>query len=100
MINQIFVEYENPSKAIAVRKILTVVMACVPNFLISLSENKLEMIVPAETIMEISPIKDRGTLISACMMGHADPNSESGRPKLINAKYIIAISSVYMVTFL
>ena len=92
-----FLEYENPSKAIAVRKTLAVVTILVPNLLVSLYENKLERIVPPEITMDIIPINEIEAPISRYIIGQADPKSESGNPKLINARYIIAISRVYMI---
>jgi hypothetical protein len=47
-------------------------------------------------IMEMIPAKDMGTLICVCMEGHAEPRSESGSPRLINAKYIIASKKEYI----
>ena len=41
--------------------------------------------------IEITPAKESGAEISACIIGHAAPISESGKPRLINATYITAI---------
>jgi hypothetical protein len=85
---------ENPKSAKAVIKTLTATILPEPNFLFSLSLKKLEMIVPTEIIIEIMPAKDTGTLILSCKTGQAEPRSESGNPRLINAKYIITKSKL------
>ena len=87
-INNIVSEFENenPSKAIAVRNTLIVVMTLVPNLRVNLSENKLEMIVQKDITMEIIPIYEIGAPISLCKMGQDDPSSVSGSPRLIKAK--------------
>ena len=48
-------EYENPTNAAAVIATLTAVTTPVPNFLINLSLNKLEIIVPPAIIILITP---------------------------------------------
>ena len=48
-------DMENPNNALAVRKTLIAVTSPAPNFLVTLSENKLETIVPAEIIIDIIP---------------------------------------------
>ena len=58
----------------------------VPNRCINLPLNKLEIIVPPQTIIDIIPALENPTDKSACITGHAEPNNESGNPKLINAK--------------
>ena len=83
-------EIENPNKAIAVNKIETPVIMLVLNFRFNLSENKLEIIVQPEMIIVTMPIYEISTENSLCITGHADPSKESGRPRLMNAKYIIA----------
>ena len=55
----------------------------VPNFLITLLLKKLEIIVPPVTRIEITPAYDIGTPKSPCIAGHAEPNTESGKPRLI-----------------
>ena len=42
--------------------------------------------VPPEMIIVTIPAYEIGTPNCGCMTGHADPSSESGSPKLINAK--------------
>ena len=56
----------------------------VPNRRITRVLSRLEITVPQEMIMEITPAKDRGTPRSRWMAGQADPKRESGRPRLIN----------------
>ena len=46
---------ENPNSAIAVSRVLRAVTSPVPNFLVSLSEYRLETIVLAEIIIDIIP---------------------------------------------
>ena len=76
---------EKPNKAIAVRNTLTTVTIRVPNFLVSLSDRILEIIVPPEMTMETIPIKEIGTFRSLCITGQPEPRSESGSPRLIKA---------------
>ena len=71
----------------------------VPNFLVSLSLNKLDVIVPPLIIMEIIPAYDNGAENSTRMTGHAAPNSESGKPKLIKLTYIIVINNPNITPF-
>ena len=68
-----------------VRNTLATVTIRVPNFRVSLSEKRLEIIVPPEIIIVIMPIKETGTPNSRCITGHPDPRSESGKPRLIKA---------------
>lgn len=68
---------EKPKRAIAVRKTLITVTIRVPSFLVSLSENKLDIIVPPDIIMETIPIKETGTFKSLCIAGHPEPSRES-----------------------
>jgi hypothetical protein len=44
---------------------------------------RLEKIVPPAIIMETMPANDRGTLNAVLITGQAEPNSESGKPRLI-----------------
>ena len=64
---------------------LTTVTRAVPNRAISRVLSRLETTVPQETIMEITPAKDKGAPKSMCMTGQAEPSRESGSPKLIKA---------------
>ena len=80
------VEYENPNKARAVKKTLTVVTVRVLNLRVSFSDNKLDTTVPLDMIIDIMPIADRSIPISECIIGHEAPNNESGSPRLINAR--------------
>ena len=52
-----------------------------------------DMIVIRQIVIETHPAKDDGTLIDTCIVGHAEPSRESGKPRLMNDKYIIAISN-------
>ena len=47
---------ENPNSAAAVRKTLTTVTMRAPNFLVSLSESRLERMVPPEMTMVTIPM--------------------------------------------
>lgn len=93
-------EIEKPKSAAQVRKILNVVTLCVPNLAVILSEIRLDIIVPREIIIEIIPIEEMDTPSETCRVGHAAPSSESGRPRLINARYIIAKRRRYIFSFL
>ncbi len=84
MINES--EIEKPKSATAVNKTLIAVSAPLLNLRVNLSDIRLEKIVPPEMIMEIIPAYESGTFISCCMIGQAEPSSESGNPKLINVK--------------
>ena len=81
-----FFEYENPSNAIAVRNTLAVVIVCVLKRFVSFAESKLDKTVPVDMVMDTAPIAESGTPMSLCIMGHAEPSSESGKPKLMKAK--------------
>lgn len=39
-------------------------------------------------VIDIIPAKDIGTFISVCNTGHAEPNRESGKPRLIKQTYM------------
>jgi len=51
--------------------------------------NKLDTIVLPAITIEIIPAVPNDACRSVLITGHADPSNESGKPKLINAKYII-----------
>ena len=51
-----------------------------------------DMIVIRHIVMETYPAKDDGTTKDICIVGHAEPRRESGNPRLMNDKYMIAIS--------
>ena len=87
---------EKPKSAAAVSSTLTSVTPRVPNFFVSRSDISPEIIVPPEIIMETKPMYESGTPKSTRMVGHAEPSSESGRPKLMKARYITARSNVYI----
>lgn len=77
--------------ATAVSKTLNAVTSPVPSLLVKKLENKLESMVEQAIIMVMIPSKEMSAPISAEREGHAEPKSESGNPKLIKAKYTIAI---------
>ena len=58
----------------------------VPSARISRSLCKLDTTVPRAMMVEMTPALDTGTPNCACMLGHAAPSSESGRPRLMNAR--------------
>ena len=58
----------------------------VPSLRVILSLCQLETIVPAAIIMDIIPTYDTGTPNSEYIEGHAEPSSEYGNPRLINAR--------------
>ncbi len=76
---------ENPHSAAAVRATLAAVTFPVPRFFVRASLYRLEIMVPAEMIMERIPAKDTATPNSPRIMGHAAPRRASGRLRLINA---------------
>lgn len=78
-------EYEKPMSAAAVIPTLMAVTRPGPSFLVSRSDWRLETMVPEAMIIVMMPAKDTGTSRSECMMGHADPTRESGRPRLMKA---------------
>ena len=84
---------ENPKSPNRVSAVLAVTIMPVLNFLESLSENRLETVVPTEISIVIIPADASDTPRSLCISGHAAPRSESGSPRLINARYIIASNS-------
>ena len=47
-----------------------------------------EIIVMKDMDMETYPANDEGTPKSFCIVGQPEPRSESGRPRLMNARYI------------
>ena len=91
---QKFVLNENPIRAAAVRNILIHVVFDEPSLDVTLSLIKLEKIVLTDTIAEIIPTYEMGTPNSTNIDGHAEPSTESGKPKLINERYIIDTKSI------
>jgi hypothetical protein len=61
--------------------------------LASLSDKRVDITVPTEIRVVTMPIAESSTPKTWCISGQAEPSSESGRPRLINAKYMIAKSS-------
>ncbi len=70
----------------AVNATLTAVTKPVPNLRVTRSAAILDMMVQPDIIIVMIPIQESATPNSACIIGHAEPRSESGKPKLINAK--------------
>ena len=87
----------NPNKATAVIATLTAVTFPVLNLFMILLENRLDMIVPRLIVIAIQPAVGTGAPSSALIAGQALPRSESGRPRLIKARYII-ISKIFIVS--
>ena len=83
-------ETEKPNSAAAVKNTLIAVTRPVPNYRISLSHIRLDRIVPPAIIIEIIPAKDMDVSNSLYITGQPEPSKESGNPRLINARYIIA----------
>jgi hypothetical protein len=76
---------ENPSNAMAVKRMLAAVMVLARNFLLKKPAAKLDMTVPTEIVIVIIPAYETGTFKVSCIAGQADPISESGNPRLIKA---------------
>ena len=87
---------EKASMDAAVKRTLKAVTVLEPNLVVKASERREETMVLAAMIMEIRPAAERGTPRSACMTGQPEPRRESGSPKLIKARYIMARSSEIM----
>ena len=85
---------EKPKSAAAVIATLAAVTAPVPNRRVSLSLCRLETIVPSAMIMEMMPAYESGTPNSVFIVGQAEPSRESGRPRLIKARYMIVRSKL------
>ena len=77
---------EKPNSAKAVRNTLTIVTPLVLNVLINLSDKKLEQMVPPAIIIEIMPAAAIGAPNSKRIDGQAEPNKESGKPRLIKIR--------------
>ena len=58
-----------------------------------------EIIVIRHVVIATYPAKDDGTPIDTCIVGHAEPSRESGKPRLMNDKYIIAISNDAIIVY-
>ena len=76
---------EKPAKAAAVNATETAVTLPAPNFNVIRSESSAETIVNMEITAEMPPAHATGTFRFWLMVGHADPSSESGNPRLTNA---------------
>ena len=62
---------------------LIVVTLPVPSFLMSISLNRAERIVPPEMIILMMQAKDTGTARLSYILGQAEPSRPSGSPRLI-----------------
>jgi hypothetical protein len=69
----------------------------VPKRFINLALNRLEIIVPPQISIDIIPALEVPTDKSDCITGQAAPRRESGKPRLMKAKYIIIKSSVIII---
>jgi hypothetical protein len=74
--------------------VLKAVTFAVPSLLSILALNILDNTVQPEIRNVITLTASTGMLSSVCIAGHADPISESGTPRPINAIYITMISTV------
>jgi hypothetical protein len=74
--------------------VLKAVTFAVPNLLSILALNILDNTVHPEMRNVIILTASTGIFSSVCMAGHAEPISESGTPRPMNAMYIITISIV------
>ncbi len=81
---------ENPKRDTAVMAVLIAVTLPAPNLSVIRSLIRLETTVPKAITIYTIPAYDNGTENSVYMVGHAAPSIESGRPRLINARYITA----------
>ena len=81
-----FSECANPKRARAVIRTLMVVMVATPKRCINLPLNKLDITVPEATIIDIIPAKCIGTFKLLNIEGQPEPSSESGNPRLMNAR--------------
>jgi hypothetical protein len=88
-IIQKLVEKDIPISAIAVIHTLTAVVKPVLKRYIILLLKKLDIIVPQETVKDKIPANERGTPNMGYNVGQAVPSKESGKPRLINARYMI-----------
>lgn len=77
-------EIEKQKIARAVTATLTAVTSPAPNFLVSLSLWRLEIIVQNAIMNEMIPAYDTGTPNAGYMLGHAEPRRASGRPRETN----------------
>ena len=74
-----------PVRPRAVNKTLKAVTFPVPNFLITFTLKRDDIIVPPEMIKETKPACPTGIPKPRRIVGQAAPNIPSGRPKLIKA---------------
>jgi len=79
-------EKEKPKSAVAIIDTLTNVIMPVLNRLLTHALNMLERIVPPVIIIEIIPTLSIDTPKLSYMDGHALPNGDLDKPKLINTE--------------
>jgi hypothetical protein len=80
--------------------VLKAVTFAVPNLLSILALNILDNTVQPEIRNVITLTASTGMLSSVCIAGHAEPMSESGTPRPMNAIYIMIRSKVAKINFL
>ena len=90
---QYALENEKPTSPITVSAIETTTIHFVSILRMSVGLMSEEIIVIRHVVIATYPAKDDGTPIDTCIVGHAEPSRESGKPRLMNDKYIIAISN-------
>ena len=77
-------EKENPNNATAVSPTLNRVTRPVPSRRMRKALQRLDKMVPIETIIDRVPARETGIAREVEIEGQAAPNSESGSPRLIN----------------
>ena len=77
----------------------TITIHLVWNFLIILGLISAEMIVIKDIAIDTYPAYEDGTPKATCIVGHPEPRSESGNPRLINIRYITASNREYISTY-
>ena len=76
-----------------VAKMDTITIHFICTFLMSLGLISADMMVMKDMVNDTYPAYDEGTPNVPCMLGQPDPKRESGKPKLINIRYITATSN-------
>jgi hypothetical protein len=84
---------ENPHSPKIVSRIEHITIHFVCSLLISFGLMSANMIVINDILIETYPAYDDGTPKYTCMVGHPEPSSESGSPRLMKIRYIPAISN-------
>ena len=83
-------QHEKPIRPITVRNTDDTTIHCVLTLFMIDGATNADMIVINDIAIDTYPAYDEGTPKSFCIVGQPEPRSESGRPRLINARYIIA----------